>query len=395
MSVFMLETDAVSSAASTIGSLASEVSNLSSEVSGYDTSCEDDFDFASAKNVISQNIEACSIKIRNTSNIMESVVNSHTQLQNSLTFNYGKEEVSSADGNSSSGGNSSGGGNSVGGWSSGGGNSSGGGWSSGGGSSGGYYPTGGVISGGGSGIVPGPTKPEDNEEEEARVGGVKTKLTEVGYAYADEDKLSDASKTLLNSKNCSFDDGGYAKIGDYFVIAADASVGKVGDLIKFTKTDGTIVACVIGINTKSDKYKNKINFIVDKEKSKELKTNDTVKNLLKDNEKVENLGNYKKVKESDIKPENKSEALKDGDNPSSANTEGEKSGNPVEDSNNNSTDSNTTGNTSSESNDTTTSNGNNEANNDIVEEDGTPSEGYDIDTDDSIESSITEEEEEL
>ena len=43
MAVFMLETEALTSASSSISSLASQASNLSSSVSGYDTSCERGF----------------------------------------------------------------------------------------------------------------------------------------------------------------------------------------------------------------------------------------------------------------------------------------------------------------------------------------------------------------
>ena len=57
MSIFMLETDALASASSTISSLVSQVENLASNVSGYDTSCEDGFNFDSARSVIAQNIE--------------------------------------------------------------------------------------------------------------------------------------------------------------------------------------------------------------------------------------------------------------------------------------------------------------------------------------------------
>ena len=41
------------------------ISNIGSSVKGYDTSCEDGFDFASAKSAIANNIEACTIKIEN------------------------------------------------------------------------------------------------------------------------------------------------------------------------------------------------------------------------------------------------------------------------------------------------------------------------------------------
>ena len=49
MSVFMLECESVSEVGSSLSSLVSKISEISSSVNGYDTSCEDGFDFASAK----------------------------------------------------------------------------------------------------------------------------------------------------------------------------------------------------------------------------------------------------------------------------------------------------------------------------------------------------------
>ena len=86
MSVFMIETGNVDSASSAVGKVASQVSDLSSSVSGYDTSCEDGFDFASAKNVIASNIEACVTKVKNTASILNTVSQTHTQLQSSLKY---------------------------------------------------------------------------------------------------------------------------------------------------------------------------------------------------------------------------------------------------------------------------------------------------------------------
>ena len=57
MAIFMLETDAVSSGATSLTSIASQITSIGSAVSGYDTTCED-FDFGSAKAAIASNIEA-------------------------------------------------------------------------------------------------------------------------------------------------------------------------------------------------------------------------------------------------------------------------------------------------------------------------------------------------
>ena len=41
MAIFMLETDAVSSGATSLTSIASQITSIGSAVSGYDTTCED------------------------------------------------------------------------------------------------------------------------------------------------------------------------------------------------------------------------------------------------------------------------------------------------------------------------------------------------------------------
>ena len=99
MAVFMLETESVESAASSLESLTSELTSLSSTVSGYDTSGEyaSEFDFDGPKGVIASNIEACSTKVSNTAVYMHDVVGAHTALQNSLAFDQAKEESKTGD----------------------------------------------------------------------------------------------------------------------------------------------------------------------------------------------------------------------------------------------------------------------------------------------------------
>ena len=92
MSLFVLETEPVTQAATSISSLAREVSSVASSVSGYDTSCEDDFDFASPAARIASNIEACSTKIQNTAELMNAVVDAHTSIQSSYLFDVEVQE---------------------------------------------------------------------------------------------------------------------------------------------------------------------------------------------------------------------------------------------------------------------------------------------------------------
>lgn len=283
MSVFMLETEAVSSAASSINSLANEVSNLSSSVSGYDTACEDGFDFAGAKSVIASNLEACATKIQNTSKLMENVVNSHTQLQNSLVFEDPNKAKSSEEDTNGKNGSQNDDNNYY--------------------DGGGTYDSGGSWNGGGSAVALAAQSEEEEEDKEDdkkedKTGEVKTKLEKVGYAYADEDNLDDDSKELFKDKEFEYDEDGYAKIGDRYVIACDESVGNIGDVVRFTQKEGDPIECVIGVNTHSDKYKGTVNFLVDK-KAEKIVATDTTKNLIDNTTKVENMGDLETVRKFD------------------------------------------------------------------------------------------------
>ena len=265
MSVFMLETDAVTSAASTLESLANQVSTLSSSVAGYDTACEDGFNFAGAKNVIAQNIEACRVKIANTVALMNNVVNSHTQLQNSLKFTDPTTTATTPTPGSSS----TGGGSSL--------ESS--------------------YSGGGGTIAT--SLPAITTTTTEGPSEVKTELNTVGYAYPDAANLADESKKLFTSSDFGYAENGYGMIGERYVISCDPSVGKVGDVIRFTKSNGEVVECVVGVNTVSTKYKNSINFMINKDAASTFQVAPVSENLVKDLKKVQNYGNYQKLKSND------------------------------------------------------------------------------------------------
>lgn len=79
---------------------------------------------------------------------------------------------------------------------------------------------------------------------------------------------------LREAAGMNFDDEGFAKIGDRYVIACTTTFGNVGDYIDVYKEDGTIIKCVIGdIKSQGDagctqwghsNGQNVIEFIVDK-----------------------------------------------------------------------------------------------------------------------------------
>ena len=339
MAVFMLETEALTSASSAISSLASQVNDVSSSINGYDTSCEDGFDFAGAKSVLASNVEACSTKITNTAAILENVVSAHTELQSSMKFdgsdNYSSSSSTSTNGSSSSSGSSSSGGNYSGGGTSGGGYS-GGGYSGGGYSGGGSYSGDSSSYGGGgysggysgaavsatavSGLVAGKVKDSNKDKVKERTGAasskdeketdknketndseltgileekVTTELKDVNYAYINSDKVTDKSKELFNDATFNYDSNtGYALVDGKYVIACDSTVGEVGDIIKFTQKDGNIVECVVGTNTVTDASKNVINFIVDKENWANKTPMSISENLINNTTTITNAGQY-------------------------------------------------------------------------------------------------------
>lgn len=339
MAVFMLETEALTSASSAISSLASQVNDVSSSINGYDTSCEDGFDFAGAKSVLASNVEACSTKITNTAAILENVVSAHTELQSSMKFdgsnNYSSSSSTSTNGSSSSSasssssGSSSSGGNYSGGGTSGGGYSGGGSYSGSSSSYGGGDYSGGYSGAAVSGIAVSDlvtekvkdsnndnakkvtdsdslkdkkdTEKKENEKEkttdskltDSSEEKVTTELKDVNYAYINSDKVTDKSKELFNDATFNYDSNtGYALVDGKYVIACDSTVGEVGDIIKFTQEDGTIVECVVGTNTVTDASKNVINFIVDKENWANKTPMSISENLINNTTTITNAGQY-------------------------------------------------------------------------------------------------------
>ena len=84
-----------------------------------------------------------------------------------------------------------------------------------------------------------------------------------------------------------------------YVISCDSSYGKVGDIIRFTKKDGNVVECVIGVNTSSDKYKSTLNFIVDKDNPPASRT-EFFEKIVENSSKIENIGNVNSNNNSSV-----------------------------------------------------------------------------------------------
>ena len=227
MSIFMLETESATSAATSIDGLTKTVTQLASDVSSYDTSSEDSeitSAFDAAKSTIASNLDACAIKIANTSGYINTAVSSHTSLQESMKF-MSSEEKAAADAakaaEKSTGGSSTGG------------SYSGGGYTGGGG--GGYYST---------PATPTPVSPSTSPEETPT--DIKEKINEILHKIAATASLSDVGKKLFESEDLDYNAAGYATIGGMFVIACSKAYGKVGDEIEFTLKDGQKFKCIIG-----------------------------------------------------------------------------------------------------------------------------------------------------
>ena len=300
MAIFMIETESVSSSGDSIKTISSELSSLSSNVSGYDVNCEDNFNFSGAKQVIAHNIEACSTKMNNTSKLIETVVSAHNSLQSKLKFN---EEKSSEDSDKSGDSSYDSPGNYSGTHSgSHGRRSSGGSHSSGSYSGGSYY-------GGSASALPGFASSNfastlagtlDNQKVTGDVTStlLNGKFSSVAYAAPNEESLNKDAKKFLNDDSLIYKDG-YAMINGRYVISCDSSYGKIGDIIQFTKNDGSVVECIIGVNTLSEKYKSTINFIVDKDNPPACKT-EFFEKIVDNSSKIENIGNVNSNTNSSI-----------------------------------------------------------------------------------------------
>ena len=270
MTMFMLETDSVTSTSSQVKSLSEQLDSIASAVEGYATDATE-FDFSGPKGVLASSIKACATKMLNTCNYIESVVSSHQSFQDSIKFETAEEKAArekaeQAANNANNSNNSYSGGNS----------------SYGGGGS--YYGGGGSSSGSPETQTEVPTTPETTPEmkpiEEKDITDQVKKITTKDI---DEEKLENGSKKIFDK--AKYDEDGYAKYDDMYVIACATSVGAVGDIIEITTKDGKTIKCIVGIN--DDELKDEIQFVIN-DKWKEDNENNITTGLMEKVEKVVN-----------------------------------------------------------------------------------------------------------
>ncbi len=243
MTLFMIETDTVESGATSIDSLTTSLTDLSSKVSGYDSSCSDSeiaSAFKNATSCISNNISACATKFSNTSGYINSVVASHTTLQNGLKFQSSKEKAAAEKASKSGSGSYSG-------------SYSGGGYMGGG-------STGGGSTGGGHSSTSYTTPTKTTAVEPAKPVEIKEKVKGIDHKKVVVDSLSELGKKLFKHEDLVYNAAGYATIGGMFIIACSKAYGEVGDELEFTLSDGQKFKCIIGeINDNTD---GKIQFFI-------------------------------------------------------------------------------------------------------------------------------------
>lgn len=264
METFMIETDAVLSSKGSIDSMASQVLNIANTVNGYDTSCEDGFNFAGAKSVIARNIEAAASKFQSTGKVMDSVVSQHTQLQNQLLFQDPAQQQSSQ--NSSQNGNQNG--NYYGTQSS----SS---WT---GSPVGSYSS---YDDGSSTAVEDPIPTETITP--IVVTEIKEKVKKVDTVKFDLSMLSTDLQSIL-----SFNEAGLLVFEGMYVIACSAAFGKVGDIVDLVLKDGKKVRCFVGSQVANE---GEIKFFVS-DKFKAGGDGDVSKNVPDNVDKIYNYGTF-------------------------------------------------------------------------------------------------------
>ena len=267
MTMFMLETDSATSTSSQIKSLADQLNSISSNVDGYDTSATE-FDFSGPKGVLATSIKACATKMLNTSNYLESVVSSHQSFQEGIKFETAEEKAAreAAEKKNNQNGNNNSGKNS--------GYKGGGGYSGGGGNS------------GAAGITPETqvTTPETTPElKNIEAKDVTKDIKSIETKDFKDIELKDASKKIFDK--AEYDENGYAKFNDMYIIACASSIGAIGDVIEITTKDGKTIKCVVGYN--DDELKDKIQFAVN-ENWKEDNENNITNGLYEKIDKIVN-----------------------------------------------------------------------------------------------------------
>ena len=230
---FQLDTDSLSTIISSLGNLSSNMSSLSSTVSGYDTSNEDGFDFNTLKGSIVSAIDVCSGDISKTAGSIQSVVDEHTRLQEQLSFDPteeipGEKEETPKSGNSKKRNNFK--------------------------SS--YY--------GGPGVGTKNYNDKNNKNGETpskyAMKSISEAFVALGFVNINRDLLRGESP--INSGDMKYDQDGFARIGDKYVVSCSSNQYKVGDEFTLEQSNGDKIICVVGVVSNDSNNQSVLNFVV-------------------------------------------------------------------------------------------------------------------------------------
>lgn len=261
MGRFVLDCDALNSKVDEFNSLAGQMQDLGGYVSSFPSNTSE-FNFAKAINCISANLDACAKKINNTGVYIKNVIDSHTNLQNSMVFERNKYRLNTGNDNnktvhkvssvevkknssttSSNYSNSYSNNRTV--------NSSG--------SSSARYI--GSATASMSGIMTGSTSVKATATR-INVDGVEGSVINIPaglgkiHTYMGWQMITAPSSQqykLREEAGMNFDEEGFGIIGDRYVIACTTTFGNVGDCVDFVQEDGSVLKCVIG-DIKSQEY---------------------------------------------------------------------------------------------------------------------------------------------
>lgn len=252
MNVFILDTDKAESAVDTFKDITKKFYNLSYTIEDYDTASSD-FNFNAVKSLIANNIKACAVRTSNTACYINKVVTGHRNLRKKENYQEEKPNIPDFDRPSvkpttapTTPQTTSPPVNLY------------------------YQPQASVASGGSvaaASVVSVTYSPENTESEKKEVQkdadnskAVKVKVQNISHEKVDKESLNSAGKFMFEHKDFAYNDAGYAKIGDRYVISCTSDYGVVGDEINIKMKDGSIVKCIIG--QLNDGESSRLNFFV-------------------------------------------------------------------------------------------------------------------------------------
>ena len=184
---------------------------------------------------------------------------------------------------------------------------------------------------------------EDLEQEtgedkvvDVEEGSIDTDLTleNISYMYVESLKEGTESWDLFNYPNLiQYDENGYARLHpealpkgaissnvdvigkeERYVVSCNSSIANVGDVLRFTQLDGSIIECVVGYNDNTEGNEEIMSFVINKESVNDngeskifTGATDLLKNIIKDNK------SYEHIASSFAKVENKSVVVKGED----------------------------------------------------------------------------------